>query len=97
MYIFVSTIKKKENISQKVQQSDYEYAWNENLDNEIFSSNGKSKYSIMWKTIKDNIKLLIRNNFLFKKIFFKYENKKLFLKNFYKKNNNLVKLNYNIK
>jgi hypothetical protein len=97
LYIFVSTIKKIENTSQKAQQSDYEYVWNKNLDNKIFSSSVKSKYSIIWKKIKDTIKLLIRNNFLFKKIFYKYENKKLFLKNFYKKNNNLVKFNYNIK
>jgi hypothetical protein len=96
LYIFVSTIKKLKNTSQKAQQSDYEHTWNKNLNNIDVLINQKSIFSIKWKKIKDNVKLFFRDSFLFKDFFFQYENKRLFLKNFYKKNNNLIKLNYNI-
>ena len=97
LYIFVVTIKKLENIIQKAQQSDYEYVWNKKLVNIQSDTKKKSTSSIIWKKIKDKIKYFFRNNYLSNKIFIKYENKRLFLKNFYVKNKNLKKLTYNIK
>ena len=97
IYIFVSTIKNLEHTSQKAQQSDYEFIWNKNSENRKTVLNKKSLSSIIWKNTKDGIKFFFRNNFLFKNFFLKYENKTLFLKNFYKKNNNLIKLEYRIK
>ena len=97
LYIFVSTIKKFEDTFQKAQQSDYEYAWDNKLkDNNIYTKK-KSSSSIMWKRIKEKAKFFFRNTYLFEKIFFQHENRRLFLKNFYKKNSNLIKTNYNIK
>jgi hypothetical protein len=97
LYIFVVTIKKLENIIQKAQQSDYEYVWNKKLVNIQSDTKKKSTSSIIWKKIKDKIKYFFRNNYLSNKTFIKYENKRLFLKNFYVKNKNLKKLKYNIK
>ena len=97
LYIFVVTIKKLENIIQKAQQSDYEYVWNKKLVNIQSDTKKKSTSSIIWKKIKDKIKYFFRNNYLSNKTFIKYENKRLFLKNFYVKNKNLKKLTYNIK
>ena len=97
LYIFVVTIKKLENIIQKAQQSDYEYVWNKKLVNIQSDTKKKSISSIIWKKIKDKIKYFFRNNYLSNKTFIKYENKRLFLKNFYVKNKNLKKLTYNIK
>ena len=97
LYIFVSTIKRLENTFQKAQQSDYEYIWNSKKGGVDLTVNKKSFISSAWKRIKDKIKFFFRNNYLLKKRFIKYENKRLFLKNFYKKNKNLVELNYNIK
>ena len=97
LYIFVVTIKKLENIIQKAQQSDYEYVWNQKLVNIQSDTKKKSTSSIIWKKIKDKIKYFFRNNYLSNKTFIKYENKRLFLKNFYVKNKNLKKLTYNIK
>ena len=94
LYIFVSTIKKSENVFQKAQQSDYNYIWNKKSENIDTVINKKSSLSIMFKKIKNKIKYFFRNNYLFEKKFLKYENKKLFLKNFYKKNNNLILFNY---
>ena len=97
LYIFVVTIKKLENIIQKAQQSDYEYVWNKKLVNIQSDTKKKSTSSIIWKKIKDKIKYFFRNNYLSNKTFIKYENKRLFLKNFYVKNKNLKKLTYDIK
>lgn len=96
LYIFVSTIKKVEGISQKVQQSDYENVWGITSHNTKNPTNKKHLMSIKWKKIKDIIKLFFRNNYLFKSFFIKYENKKNFLKNFYKNKKYLIKLNYDI-
>ena len=97
LYIFVSSIKKLEDTTQKAQQSDYEYAWNNKLNNNEIFKKKKSSLSVLLKSIKDKIKFIFRNNHLFEKKFSKYENKRLFLKNFYKKNSNLIELNYTIK
>ena len=70
LYIFVSTIKKLKNTSQKAQQSDYEHTWNKNLNNIDVLINQKSIFSIKWKKIKDNVKLFFRDSFLFKDFFF---------------------------
>ena len=94
LYIFVSTIKRLENTSQKAQQSDYEHIWNTKKDGVDLNVNRKSSISNAWKRIKDKIKFFFRNNYLLKKRFIKYENKKLFIKNLYTKNNYLTKLNY---
>jgi len=96
LYIFVSTIKKVEGISQKVQQSDYENVWGITSHDTKNPTNKKHLMSIKWKKIKDIIKLFFRNNYLFKSFFIKYENKKNFLKNFYKNKKYLIKLNYDI-
>ena len=97
LYIFVSTIKKLENTTQKAQQSDYQYNWNKNLDTRSNDVTKKSSLSILWKKIKDKIKFFFRNNYFLKNIFLKYENKRLFLKNFYIKNDNLTKLKFKLK
>ena len=97
LYIFVTTVKKLENTIQKAQQSDYEYVWEKKLDNINSIKNKKSSLSVLWKEIKDKTKLFLRNNSLSKNFFSKYEKKRLFLKNFYKNNSNLVELDYNIK
>ena len=97
LYIFVTTTKQSENIIQKAQQSDYDYVWNKKSDNTQFETIKKSSLSIMCKKIKDKIKFFFRNNYLLYKIFFKYEKKRLFLKNFYKTNKNLIQLTYNTK
>jgi hypothetical protein len=97
LYIFVSSIKKLEDTTQKAQQSDYEYVWNNKLNNNEIFKKKKSSLSVLLKSIKDKIKFIFRNSYLFEKKFSKYENKRLFLKNFYKKNSNLIELKYNIK
>jgi hypothetical protein len=97
LYIFVSTVKKLENTTQKAQQSDYEYSWDKKLESTNNSKTKKSLLSIIWKEIKDKIKFMFRNNYLLKFFFIRHEKKRLFLKNFYKKNSNLIKLEYNIK
>ena len=97
LYIFVTTVKKLENTIQKAQQSDYEYVWEKKLDNTNSIKNNKSSSSVFWKEVKDKTKHFLRNNYLLKKNFSKYEKKRLFLKNFYKNNSNLIELDYNIK
>ena len=97
LYIFVTTVKKLENTIQKAQQSDYEYVWEKKLDNTNSIKNNKSSLSVFWKEVKDKTKHFLRNNYLLKKNFSKYEKKRLFLKNFYKNNSNLIELDYNIK
>jgi hypothetical protein len=97
LYIFVTTVKKLENTFQKAQQSDYAYAWDKELNNTNIIKIEKSLSSVIWKKIKDKTKFFFRNNYLLKKKFSQYEKKRLFLKNFYKKSSNLIKLNYNIK
>ena len=97
LYIFVTTVKKLENTIQKAQQSDYEYAWDKKLDNTNIVKTKKSSSSAVWKEIKDKIKFFFRNNYLLRKKFLQYEKKRLFLKNFYSKNSNLIELIYNIK
>ena len=97
LYIFVATVKKLDNTIQKAQQSDYEYAWDKKLDNTNIVKTKKSSSSAVWKEIKDKIKFFFRNNYLLRKKFLQYEKKRLFLKNFYSKNSNLIELIYNIK
>jgi SAM-dependent methyltransferase len=97
LYIFVSTTKKLENVIQKAQQSDYEYVWNKKIKSIEFDIIKKSSLSTLWKRIKDKTKSFFRKNYLSNKIFLRYENKRLFLKNFYKKNKNLIELTYSIK
>ena len=96
LYIFVSTIKKLEKVSQNAQQSDYEYTWANKLNYMPNHTYKKSSLSIRWKKMKDDIKFFFRSNFIFRKLFSLHENKRLFLKNFYKKNDNLIKLNYKL-
>lgn len=97
LYIFVTTVKKLENTIQKAQQSDYEYVWEKKLDNTNSIKNKKPSLSVIWKEVKDKTKHFLRNNYFLKENFSKYEKKRLFLKNFYKNNSNLIELDYNIK
>jgi len=97
LYIFVTTVKKLENTIQKAQQSDYEYVWEKKLDNTNSIKNKKPSMSVIWKEVKDKTKLFLRNNYFLKENFSKYEKKRLFLKNFYKNNSNLIELDYNTK
>ena len=50
---------------------------------------------VYWKIFNNGLSK--RNKLAEKRFFLQYENKTLFLKNFYKKNNNLIKLEYRIK
>lgn len=97
LYIFVSTIKKLDNTIQKAQQSDYEHAWKKKADNINIIEIKKSTISAVWKKTKDKIKFFFRNIYFLNKKFSRYEKKKLFLKNFYKNNKNLIQFNYKIK
>ena len=97
LYIFVSTIKKLDNTIQKAQQSDYEHAWKKKSDNINIIEIKKSIISAVWKKTKDKIKFFFRNIYFLNKKFSRYEKKKLFLKNFYKNNKNLIQFSYKIK
>lgn len=88
LYLIVKTTKKNVVNFKSINQSDYEYQWNDNKLNKP----QKSSISIKIKKIKDSIKFFLRNNFIFKKYYKNIENKKLHYKNNFKKNKNLKKL-----
>ena len=96
LYIFITTKKIIENPTLKAQQTDYIYLWNKESENINAVIVKKSLLSSTLKKSKDKIKKYLRESFILKNFYIRYENKKLFLKNYYKKNNNLIKLNYSI-
>jgi len=97
LYIFVSTKKAIEKPTIKAQQTDYTYLWNKESESINAAVIKKSFLSSVLKRSKDKIKKYLREKSILKFFYVRYENKRLFLKNFYKRNNNLIKLKYNIK
>ena len=88
LYILVKTKKISSSLFEDINQSDYEYQWSGQSNNIKIN---KSYISKLNKNFKDNFKVLLRENILTKKIYSRFEKKRLHNKNYFKKNKNLRK------
>jgi len=89
LYILVKTKKTGTNLYKDINQSDYIEQWQARDNSNVIRKNAAS---LLFKKVKDSIKLFFRKNKIFKNFYIKFEQIRLHDKNNFRSNKNLKKI-----